>query len=101
MGKREENKGGSLVPVVSIRDILTKEQINELEKFLKKKKSTPPLELTQDFKKLFRKWEKELKEKGVLPDYLAYVIAWYVDKVGYDRALLELKLAKKKLKEVI
>jgi len=77
---------------LSVREIFNKDQRKELSKFLKEKKDKPPLELTDDFKTLFKKWEKDLLEKGILPDYLAYAFAYQLSRVGYDRMIHELKL---------
>ncbi len=84
---------------VPLDKIFTKEQRKELKKFLKEKKSTDPMELTVELKTLFRKWGDDLRERGILPDYLAYAFAYQLSRVGYDRMIFE--LSKKKLDEVI
>lgn len=84
---------------LSLQEIFTKEQRKELKKFLKDKKDIPPLELSRELKPLFKKWEKDLLAKGILPDFLAYAFAYQLSRVGYDRMILE--LSKKKLKDVV
>jgi hypothetical protein len=84
---------------VTLDIIFTKEQRKELKNFLIGKKGTDPMELTEELKTLFRKWEKDLLEKGILPDYLAYAITYQLSRVGYDRMIFE--LSKKKLDEVV
>jgi hypothetical protein len=71
-----------MVEEVSLEEILTKEQLKELRNLVeeKKKKKVNPLspEYTMQLKELFRKYEKELLKKGVLPDYLAYAVAFRI-----------------------
>jgi len=77
---------------VPISEIFNKEQAKELKNILEeaKRKNLDPLELTDVFKQTFAKWEKDLLEREILPDYLAYAFAYTLSKSGYDRAINEL-----------
>jgi len=67
---------------VKLADLLSNKQIKEVVTYLKRKDAT-----TQGLKKLLKKYDKQLKEKGVLPEYLAYSI-WF-------------QLKERKLKDVV
>jgi DNA-binding protein H-NS len=70
--------------VVSLPEIFTKEQLKELMKLVedKKKRKINPLstEYIKNLKELFGKWERELIEKGIYPDYLVYAVAFTISK---------------------
>lgn len=89
-----------------LSEILTPEQIKEITRFVKENKSLEPtsLEFTKKLKELLRKWEKELMEKGIYPDYLAYAISYLLSKYPYETRVQILKIqeekAKKRLGEV-
>jgi len=67
---------------VQIEDILTKEQLKELKKVIQEnnKLKIKPLDTkyTESLKALFNKYRKQLIEKGVLPEYLAYAIGYKI-----------------------
>lgn len=69
---------------VALNEILTKEQIKELEKYIdsQRKKGLEPLdtEFIKGLKMLFGQWEKDLLAKEVLPDYLAYAVAHLISR---------------------
>lgn len=71
---------------VALGDILTKEQIEELRKYVNSqlKKGLKPLdtEFTNGLKVLFNQWKDDLLSKEVLPDYLAYVVAYMISRRG-------------------
>jgi hypothetical protein len=77
---------------VSVSEIFNKEQAKELKKILEeaKRKNLDPLELTDVLKQTFSKWEGDLLEREILPDYLAYAFAYALSQTGYDRAINEL-----------
>jgi hypothetical protein len=68
---------------IKIGDILTVKQIKEVKNYLLSKDAT-----TEGLKEILKKHEKELLEKGVLPDYLAYYL-WYALKTRYGEKLKE------------
>ena len=76
-----------------ISAILTKEQMKEVKKQIeinKKKKLNPTdAEYTRTLREMFRKWDKELMEKGVLPDFLAYWMSYKISQnpVAFTSAL--------------
>lgn len=80
--------------LVKLSDIFNREQAKELKKILEeaKRKKRDPLELTDEFKQLFSKWESDLIAKEILPDYLAYAFAFVLSKAGYDKAINELNM---------
>ena len=84
----------------TFEELLSDELRKELKEFLKKKKGTDPLSLTPELSVMFKKHEDELRQRGVLPEYLAYAVSFLIQKYGYDKVILELK-AKKKLEEVL
>lgn len=65
-----------------ISAILTKEQMKEVKKQIeenKKRKLNPTdSEYTRTLREMFRKWDKQLMEKGVLPDFLAYWMSYKI-----------------------
>jgi hypothetical protein len=71
------------VRVVRLSEILTKNQIDELIDLVKKKKGIDPtsFEFTKELKELFKKYEKHFLERGILPDYLAYAVAFQLSKI--------------------
>lgn len=68
----------------TIEQILTKPQLKELKRLIieNKKKGLKPLdtEYTNSLKELFKKYEKDLLAKEILPDYLAYAVAHLISK---------------------
>jgi len=67
---------------VKLASLLNNKQIIEVKDYLNRKDAT-----TQGLAKLLKKYDKQLKEKGVLPEYLAYNL-WY-------------QLKERKVKEVV
>jgi hypothetical protein len=67
---------------VGLEEILTKEQLKELKELveeMKAKKVEPfSLEYTKRLRELLKKWEKELMEKEIHPDFLAYAISFKI-----------------------
>jgi hypothetical protein len=63
---------------IKIGDILTVKQIKEVKDYLLSKDAT-----TEGLKEILKKHEKELLEKGVLPDYLAYYL-WYALNIKHE-----------------
>jgi hypothetical protein len=88
--------------IVRISEILTKNQIDELIELVKKKKGIEPtsLEFTKELKELFRKHEKYLLERGILPDYIAYAIAFQLSKIPEVSRIDILKIEKEKAKKL-
>jgi len=82
------------VKLVKLSDIFNREQAKELKKVLEeaKRRKRDPLELTDEFKQIFSKWESDLIAKEILPDYLAYAFAFVLSKTGYDKAINELNI---------
>lgn len=80
--------------LVKLSDIFNREQAKELKKVLEeaKRRKRDPLELTDEFKQIFSKWESDLIAKEILPDYLAYAFAFVLSKTGYDKAINELNI---------
>jgi len=78
---------------LSMKEIFTRPQARELIKFLKDRKNAKrnPMDMTGDFKTMFRKWEDDLMKKGILPDYLAYAFAYQLQRAGLERMLAELR----------
>lgn len=94
------------VRYLRLSEILTEDQIKELIRLVKEKKKIEPtsFEFTTQLRELFKKYEKELLEKGILPDYLAYAVAFLLSKFPVEARISFLKIekerAKEKLKEV-
>lgn len=65
-----------------LSDLLNNKQILEVRDYLNKKDAT-----TQGLAKLLKKYDEQLRKKGVLPEYLAYNL-WY-------------QLKERKVKEVV
>lgn len=78
---------------LSLKEIFSRPQAKELIKFLRDRKNAKrnPMDMTDDFKTMFRKWEHDLMKKGVLPDYLAYAFAYQLMRAGTERILAELR----------
>lgn len=76
-----------------LSEILNKEQLKELKKLineLEKKKIKPlDVEYVKSLRELFKKYESDLIAKKVLPDYLAYAIAF---KISQNPELFKIKL---------
>jgi len=60
---------------VRLHDLLTDEQVEEVYNYLKRPDAT-----TQGLISILKKWEEQLKAKGVLPEYLGYYL-WYATKL--------------------
>lgn len=74
-----------------LSEIFNREQRKELKEFVKKHKGEDPIELTKKLRLLFGKWREDLRNKGILSDYLAYAFAYQWKKFGSDRVIHELK----------
>jgi hypothetical protein len=63
-----------------LEDFLTKEQLNDVKNYRKEmmKKGIRPLGIiyTNGLKTMFNKLHKQLIEKGIFPDYLAYIVSY-------------------------
>lgn len=60
--------------ITMLDQILTEEQIKEVYAYLKSERTH--VEGVEGLKRILRKYKKDLRKKGLLPDYLAYAI-WY------------------------
>jgi hypothetical protein len=68
---------------VKLTDILTTEQLKALDVILKEMyrdgiRDPLSTEFTGTLKTLFGGWKDDLEKKGVLPDYLAYAVAFMI-----------------------
>lgn len=67
---------------VRLKEILTEEQREELTKHINSqlRKGLKPLdiEFINSLKELFNQWEDDLILVGILPDYLAYIVAYKI-----------------------
>lgn len=70
------------IKYVSLEEILTEKQYDEFKKHIKIqfKKGLKPLdiEFINSLKELFNQWEDDLILVGILPDYLAYIVAYKI-----------------------
>jgi hypothetical protein len=88
----------------SLDQLFTKEQLKEVKKLIeenKKRKLKPyDSEYTRRLRELFRKWDSQLMQKGVLPDYLAYAVAYKISQ-NPEAFTSALNLAIKNYKKVV
>lgn len=65
---------------VDLRDILTKDQLHAVIDILNRT-NLDEIKQTKLLKDYFRSFGPELEAKGVLPDYLAYVVIYHADMI--------------------
>jgi hypothetical protein len=84
-----------------LEEIFTKAQLKELGAFVKAHKNEKPYDLTNELKALMAPWKDELRKKGILSDYMAYAFANFWWTRGNEATLEGIKMARKRLGEVI
>lgn len=59
---------------IQLGELLNEQQLVETKRILHS--TTDPIERVRRLKDYFETFSEELEAKGVLPDYLAYVVEW-------------------------
>lgn len=85
----------------SLEEIFTKDQLKQLSAFVKAHKSEKPYDLTNELKALMAPWKDELRKKGILSDFMAYAFANIWQTRGNEATLEGIKMARKRLGEVL